>query len=143
MRVWLAPCWLVLVLAASPVWAQSFPLDEFQRFRASLGLAVPAWNQALADTCGQRAAVLAAGGVLTHLDQRGRGPGEQLLTQGFPPGVYGEVLGAGEDPRAVWRAWLASPPHRAVLADCRWTSWGWGAVRSGATVVWVARFQAP
>jgi len=142
MRVGLAP-WLLLVLAASPAWTQSFPLDEFRSFRSGAGLAVPDWDQALADTCGARAAVLAAGGGLSHGDDQGRGPGEQLVAQGFPPGLYGEVLGAGEDPKAVWRAWLASPPHRAVLADRRWTSWGWGAVTSGGTTVWVARFRGP
>ena len=139
----LGSCWLLLLLVASSGWAQDFPLDQFRDLRAQALLSVPSWDAKLGATCRGRSAALAATGALSHFDDQGRGPGEQLLAQGFPPGLYAEVLGAGEDPRAVWQGWLASPAHRAVLVDPRWTSWAWGATRSGSTTVWVVRFGAP
>ena len=136
-------CWLLLFLIAASGWAQNFPLEQFRSLRTEEGLLVPAWDVELAASCLRRSATLAAGGGLSHFDDHGRGPGQQLLAQGFPPGLYGEVLGAGRDPQAVWRAWLASPTHRAVLVDPRWKAWAWASTGSGTTTVWVVRFRAP
>jgi len=96
----------------------------------------------LAQSCLARSRKLAALGRISHQDD-GRGPGVQALVEGLPPGVYGEVLAAGKDPLQVWKAWLDSATHRAVLADPRWESWGWGATGSGETTVWVVRFWRP
>jgi len=115
-------------------------LVELQHLRQ--GLAPLVWDQALAETCLNRALVLAAAGELTHEDS-GRSVGLQLVAQGFPPGLYGEVLGAGADPDSVWRAWLASPTHAAVLRDPRWTAWGWAKAESASGWLWVVRFRAP
>jgi uncharacterized protein YkwD len=80
---------------------------------------------------------------LSHKDRSGRSPALQLLHEGFSPGEFGEVLGAGSDPDRVWQAWLASPPHRAVLTDPSWEAWGYGRAQVGSTTVYVLRFRGP
>jgi uncharacterized protein YkwD len=134
---------LMLVLVSPLAWGQEFPQALLKTFRDEAGLSLPQWDEVLAATCRDRAAALAEAGVLTHEDARGRGPGGQLVAQGLGEGLYGEILGAGSDAAAVWKAWLASPRHRAVLADPRWKTWGWGTARTAASVVWVVRFRAP
>jgi len=132
--------WALLVPGVVGAQALSQALEAL---RGPLGLSAPLWDDALATTCRARAQALADQGLLTHQDPQGRGPGQQLLAQGFPPGVYGEVLGAGSRVTEVWAAWLASPPHRAVLSDPRWTRWAYGQASTGATTVWVVRFRGP
>ena len=135
--------WLLLVglLVAASGWAQGFPGDKVQDLRRSHRLSVLGWDEALAASCRQRSQALVESGQLSHFDDQGRGPGEQLVGEGFPPGLYGEVIGAGHDPQQVWQAWLASGPHRAVLVDPRWVAWGWGAISTGSTTIWVVRFR--
>lgn len=132
-----------LLLVATSLGAIGFPGDEVAALRKGLGLKPLLWNALLASTCQLRSQVLAQSGSLSHEDSEGRGPGVQLVAQGFPAALYGEVIGAGNDPEAVWEAWLTSSSHRRVLTDPRWTSWGWGASRSSTSTVWVLRFSGP
>ena len=110
-------------------------------FRDGLALETPQWDENLARSSQARAVELAQTGVLSHEDGQGRGPGLQLIGQGFSPGEYGEVLGAGADPVKVWQAWVASPSHKAILADPFWTAWGYGSAPMGNTFVYVIRFS--
>lgn len=112
-------------------------------FRQRAALSLPQWDETIAQSCHQRAVVLAESGTLSHADARGRGPGVQMVAQGVAPGEFGEVLGAGGDWDAVWTAWLASPSHRAVLNEPGWTRWAWGSADRGESTVWVLRFWKP
>ena len=114
-----------------------------QALRSDKGLSAPEWDPDLAASCEGRAAELAAGGQLSHTDAQGRGPGLQAMALGLPPGDYGEVLGSGLSAAAVWAAWLASPPHRAVLLEPGWTKWGVGTAVYGDVTVFVLRLWRP
>jgi uncharacterized protein YkwD len=135
---------LALVLTGSASLHAQQPFDgPLSTLRANTGLLLPQIDDSLSAACQSRAQELAASGELAHVDGQGRGPGEQAMAQGMPPGVYGEVLGAGFSPEAVWRAWLGSPTHRAVLVEPGWTLWGWGSAVRGAVTVYVVRFYKP
>lgn len=116
---------------------------DMEELRTSQGLSRPEWNPDLARITLERARVLAAQGSLSHEDAVGRGPGLQAVVQGLPRGEYGEVLGVGASPDGVWRAWLASPPHLAVLREPGWATWASASVVTGETTVWVIRFWKP
>lgn len=135
---------LVLVLGTL-LHAQSVP--SFERdvgeLRTAQGLSRPQWSPDLARITLERARVLAVQGFLSHEDELGRGPGLQAVARGLPRGEYGEVLGVGSSPQAVWRAWLASEPHRAVLLEPGWQTWASASATVEATSVWVVRFWKP
>ncbi len=132
----------VFVLSGVWSWGQDFFDESLQAFRSSQNLSMPDWDDSLAVSSHLRAEKLAALGALSH-EEQGKGPGLQMLAEGFPPGTFGEVLGAGGDPEKVWRAWLDSPSHRALLSDPAWTSWGSGWATRGNTKVFVLRFRGP
>ena len=137
--------WKLVFLLVTAVWAgaQGFPGDHLSRFRQVQHLSLPQWDQVLADTAQARAEAMAVEGLMSHNDASGRGVGLQLRSQGYPQGVFGEVLGSGAEPTAVWSAWLASLTHRQVLAEPGWLRWGAGSARVGGTTVWVLRFWKP
>jgi len=138
-----AAVFLLVLTWASPLYSQS-PFDRLLgTLRADKGFSIPRIDERLSDSCMTRAADLAVSGELAHVDGLGRGPGEQAMAQGLPPGVYGEVLGAGPSSDEVWRAWLGSPSHRSVLSEPGWVAWGWGSAVRGASTVYVVRFWKP
>ena len=137
MRLLLLTGLFFVALCAS---AEPNPNEVLRTFRASEGLQQPVFDDKIALACRQRARMLLAAGSLTHTDREGREPGLQMLRLGFPVGEYGEVLGAGANFGDVWRAWLRSPTHWAVLRAPLWKSWGWGSAASGRRIVWVLRF---
>lgn len=132
----------LLLLSSAMAYGQS-PEPLVQELRREAGLSQPAWNPGLSASSAARASVLAASGILSHTDAEGRRPGTQMLAEGFPPGEYGEILGAGLPLAAVWEAWLKSPSHRAVLTGSGWTLWGWGRADREGVTVWVLRFYRP
>jgi uncharacterized protein YkwD len=140
MRTWAV---VLLLVSGLPALAQPSPQVWFSEYRIQEHLSVPVWSPELAGSAHRRALVLAESGSLAHQDAQGRGPGLQMASEGLPPGEYGEVLGAGADLGAVWRAWLASPTHRAVLSTPGWTLWGFGSAVRGPTRVWVLRLWRP
>lgn len=132
-----------LILAVGGV-TQAQPFEaEVAQLRGSRSLGAPQWSQELAWLVLDRAQELATEGRLSHEDAQGRGPGMQAVARGFPRGEYGEVLGAGASPEAVWRAWLASDPHREVLLEPGWQTWASASVTLGDTSIWVVRFWKP
>lgn len=140
MQPWLALFILVAPLAMAD---DPDPAPLLAQVRAGQDLPPPVRDPRLDRLCALRAAELAGLGALSHDDAEGRGPGLQALASGYPPGLFGEVLGTGPDLEQVWRAWLASPPHRSVLLQAGWTRWGAGWARRGAAAVWVLRFWQP
>lgn len=138
-----AALFLLVLIWSMPLAAQS-PFDGLLKtLRANAGFSMPRADEKLTMSCRTRAAELAASGELAHVDDRGRGPGQQAMAQGLPPGVYGEVLGAGPSADDVWRAWLDSPSHRSILVETGWLVWGWGSAVRGASTVYVLRFWKP
>lgn len=133
----------LLSLSTSGVWADEALPDLLLSFRASSGASLPERTAELDRSAQKRALHLAEAGALSHEDGKGRGPGLQMVSEGFPPGVFGEILAAGASVDTVWQGWLSSPPHRAILAEPGWTQWGWGVVETGSTRVWVVRFWKP
>lgn len=117
--------------------------DTLAGYYGVWGWTLPAADALLEESARSRATALAEQGELTHVDALGRGPADQMLAKGGGPGTYGEILGAGADLEGVWRAWLASPRHRAVLDEPGWQRWGWGRAARGASWVWVVRFWKP
>jgi uncharacterized protein YkwD len=65
------------------------------------------------------------------------------MSEGLAPGEYGEILGSGVLASSVWKSWLASPTHRAVLLEPDWTTWGEGEAVYGRVTVYVIRFWKP
>lgn len=108
------------------------------RTRLPASVAALAVDAALSAAARAYAVELAAAGVLSH---EGPGDDSRPLDRYFRVGgtafAVGEILGAGPDLAAVERAWEASPSHRKVVLDGRYTHLGWGAAASGSQEVWV------
>lgn len=138
----MSPLLVFLILASGVTLSQPFEA-EVAHLRGGHGLVVPKWDPDLALVVLERARELATEGQLSHQDAQGRGPGMQAVALGLPRGEYGEVLGVGASPEAVWRAWLASDPHREVLLEPGWQTWASASVTLEATSVWVVRFWKP
>lgn len=74
----------------------------------------------------------------THTFEHGpRVAGDQKLS------YYGEALALGQhSPMLAVEAWMASPPHRALLLNRRFTKAGFGAHKwERGRLVWVAHFS--
>ncbi len=62
-----------------------------------------------------------------HVDPQGLGAGGRLARAGIAWSNVGENIAAGyATPQEVFAAWMASPGHRAVIEDARWTQTGAG-----------------
>ena len=104
------------------------------------GMTAPALrpDPLLSEAARRYAAELAAAGVLSH---SGPADGSRPLDRYFRAGgtafEVGEILGAGPGLAAVERAWEASPDHRRVVMNDRYTHVGWGMALREAQQVWV------
>jgi uncharacterized protein YkwD len=113
--------------------------------RRSLGLRTVRPGAALERSAVWKARHMARNRYLSHTDLPGRRTLAQRLRQcGFGGSSWGEVLAAGQRrPRAVVRAWLSSPSHRAVIEARWWRLAGAGAARSrDGPLYWVLDFGA-
>jgi uncharacterized protein YkwD len=63
---------------------------------------------------------------------------ERIAAAGYPrAALMGEVIAVGPmSPREALRRWLDSPPHRALLLDCRMGLVGLGVQASGDQLWW-------
>ena len=107
--------------------------------RRALGLRAVRVGPALTRAAVWKARQMARDGYMSH-----RTLAQRLRVCGFSGSSWGEVLAAGlRRPRAVVRAWLASPSHRAVLEARWWRSVGAGVARSRSGVrYWALDFGA-
>jgi hypothetical protein len=131
---------LLLLLPVARLSADDSPLAWADALR---GAAVPALrpDALLSKAAGAYAAELAVAGVLSHTGPAdGSLPLDRVLRAGGTAFDAGEILGAGPDLAAVERAWEASPGHRRIAADDRYTLIGWGSAMRGAQQVWVVLF---
>jgi uncharacterized protein YkwD len=125
---------LLMILTISSLSAQDFLLPPWAAIDRQQS------DQKLEKVAAEYASVLVSWGRLSHLGPDGNRVGGRLLTQGFPPGKAGEVLGGGPDRQAIWEAWANSPRHREVLLDGHWQSYGAGMAAYEGGVVLVIIF---
>ena len=100
--------------------------------RAAHGVALLAFDPQLTEAAYLHAADLIAHRIFSHTGSSGSSLGERVMRAGYPddPDTWaaGETLGWGSaalaTPRAIVDAWLASPEHREVLLDARYTEVG-------------------
>ena len=87
------------------------------------------------------AAQMAATGVLDHTGPDGSTPRSRLAAHGLQARIVAENIAWNfPDPRAVVDAWLASPPHRQNLLDCRLTGIGVAAAQGPTGTYWSQDF---
>jgi hypothetical protein len=126
------------------------------RTRARRRLSRLARSPRLGRAAGGHAARMVRQGYFSHLTPSGATAADRVRRARYAPGrirCVGENLAWGTGDRAtarqVFRAWLASPPHRAILLDRRYRALGVG-ITTGApgitapdaatfTVVYAAR----
>lgn len=128
-------------LAAGPAAPPGDPSAWVAGLRARESVTALAPDPVLAAAAASYAAELAAAGVLSHagpLD--GSGPLDRYLRAGGTAFAIAEILGAGPDLALIERAWEASPAHRPIVVDDRWTHAGWGSAPAGSQQVWVVMF---
>jgi uncharacterized protein YkwD len=86
--------------------------------RAMAGLPAFRHERRLGRAASRHAADMGRRGYFAHVSPNGRSPLARVRAAGWRGGV-GEVIawgcGALASPRATLRAWLASPPHRAII----------------------------
>jgi hypothetical protein len=135
-----AICTVLLLLPAALLSADDSPLAWANALRGAAALALRP-DPLLSEAARRYAVELAAAGVLSHT---GPADGSRPLDRSFRAGgtafEVGEILGAGPDLDAIERAWEASPGHRRIAADDRYTIVGWGWAARGAQQVWVVMF---
>jgi uncharacterized protein YkwD len=127
---------LLFLVVSFPVDSQDFLLPPWA------GISREKSDPELEEIAMKYASVLVSWGKLSHLGPDGRRVGGRLLTQGFPPGKAGEVLGAGPSRQTIWNAWQDSPSHYSVLMDDHWEKYGAGmATYEGGIVVVIIFFS--
>ncbi|MEU8619582.1 sigma-70 family RNA polymerase sigma factor [Streptomyces sp. NPDC048623] len=81
---------------------------------------------------------------LAHTDPEGTDSGTRLTAEGYSWSAWGENLARGESgPDSVVADWMADPPHRANLLDCRYRHTGVAAVPGPDGTVWVQELATP
>ncbi|MEV6327787.1 sigma-70 family RNA polymerase sigma factor [Streptomyces sp. NPDC051909] len=81
---------------------------------------------------------------LAHTDPEGTDSGTRLTAEGYDWSAWAENLARGQDgPAAVVADWMADPPHRANLLDCRYRHTGVAAVPGRDGTVWVQELGTP
>jgi uncharacterized protein YkwD len=84
--------------------------------RAARGLPLLDWQDQVARAAQIHSDDMARSGVMQHAGSDGSRAGDRLTRVGFRWSAWGEAVAAGQPtPDDVIRAWLNSPPHRAIL----------------------------
>ncbi|MET8506958.1 sigma-70 family RNA polymerase sigma factor [Streptomyces sp. NPDC004787] len=82
--------------------------------------------------------------ALSHTAPDGTDSGSRLTTEGYAWSAWAENLARGQRaPEAVVADWMADPPHRANLLDCRYRHTGVAAVPGPDGTVWVQELATP
>ncbi|WP_128979315.1 sigma-70 family RNA polymerase sigma factor [Streptomyces roseicoloratus] len=81
---------------------------------------------------------------LSHIDPEGTDSGTRLTAEGYSWSAWAENLAQGQRaPASVVASWMADPPHRANLLDCRYRHTGVAAVPGPDGTIWVQELAAP
>lgn len=114
--------------AGAPLHAASAELAQLvNRYRAHAGCRALAWHDGAAGVAQTHSADMHARGYFGHTTPEGRTLADRLRAAHLAVSAAGENLVRTEKgARAAFDAWLASPPHRALLRDCGFTYQGLG-----------------
>jgi uncharacterized protein YkwD len=123
--------------ATQMVQLQTALLTQINGFRAAHGLASLKVNGSLTGSADGHSAQMAKLGYFSHNSANGQSFSQRLAQVYSPHGFHSWTVGEN----LVWggpyigavsafKAWLASPPHRANLMNPRWREVGLGAVHS-------------
>lgn len=84
-------------------------------------------------------------GRMTHTGSDGSNPGQRISREGYRWSAWGENVAMGYlTPRAVMRAWMNSPGHRANILSRSFRHIGVGVRRSGnGTLYWTMDLARP
>ncbi|MFF6777006.1 sigma-70 family RNA polymerase sigma factor [Streptomyces sp. NPDC012637] len=81
---------------------------------------------------------------LAHTDPEGTDSGTRLTAEGYSWSAWAENLARGQRaPASVVADWMADPPHRANLLDCRYRHTGVAAVPGPDGTIWVQELATP
>jgi uncharacterized protein YkwD len=114
-------------------------------FRSERGLRRLALSRRLVASSQWKSLHMAAYGTFAHTDRAppvSRSANQRALDCGYGGTSWGENIGFGfTSPRSVVAGWLASPGHRANIANPQFTSTGVGvAAASGGRLYWTQDF---
>jgi uncharacterized protein YkwD len=87
-------------------------------------------------------------GVGGHIGSDGSSPQARITDAGYSRSGYtGEIVywgtGSLATPGAALDAWMASPPHRAIIVNCAFTAGGFAVASDGIKMTAVGDFAAP
>lgn len=100
----------------APDAAQQTAAGVLNAQRAAQGLAALAWNGQVAQAAQIHSDDMARSSIMQHAGSDGSRAGDRLTRVGFRWSAWGEAVAAGQQtPDDVIRAWMNSPPHRAIL----------------------------
>lgn len=102
-------------------------VSEVNRRRSEEGCAAVRLRTSLDRAAQAHSSDMAAHRLLTHTGTDGSAPENRMRTAGYRPVATGETIEIGPaDAGAAVAAWMAGPPHRAILLTCRYTDAGVG-----------------
>ncbi|WP_370409852.1 sigma-70 family RNA polymerase sigma factor [Streptomyces fradiae] len=114
------------------------------RHRAEAGCGPLRIDRRLSAVARTFGADLAERRYLAHTDPEGTDSGTRLTGEGYAWSAWAENLARGQSgPAAVVADWMADPPHRANLLDCRYRHTGVAAVPGPDGTVWVQELGTP
>ncbi|MGW7065433.1 CAP domain-containing protein [Streptomyces sp. NPDC054855] len=110
---------------------------EINRLRSDEGCPPIRLRNSLNRAAQEHSADMADRERLTHTGADGSSPADRMRAAGFSPARSGEVIVSGPaTPGAAVDAWRDSPPHRAVILNCRYTEAGAGVAAGGSSLWW-------
>ncbi|MCV7090540.1 CAP domain-containing protein [Mycobacterium interjectum] len=86
-------------------------------------------------------------GVNGHIGSDGSSPQARIADAGYRTGYTGEIVywgtGSAATPGAALDAWMGSPPHRAIILNCAFTTSGFATAWNGNKMTVVGDFAGP
>ncbi len=110
--------------------------------REKVGCSPVTLDSRLIEAANRHAADMARQGYFGHNSKNGQNPGQRVTGAGYRWRLFGENIALGQDsPWDVVNGWMASPEHRATIADCKLDQMGVGlALNAKRTPYWVQDF---
>ncbi|TNM38664.1 CAP domain-containing protein [Nocardioides albidus] len=117
-------------------------LTLVNRRRSAAGCGALRSNEKLRRSARTHSVGMAQYGTMTHFLPGEAGLGQRVTFAGYRDWRrLAENIASGfSSPRAVMRAWMASPEHRANILDCRLRHLGVGVVAQGSRLWWTQDF---
>ncbi|MEB3983375.1 CAP domain-containing protein [Mycobacterium sp. 663a-19] len=102
----------------------------------------------LAASAQRHANDMLANGVSGHIGSDGSSPRARIADAGYPTtGATGEIVywgtGSAATPSSAVDLWMGSPPHRAIILNCTFTTAGFATASDGNKMTVVGDFASP